>query len=59
MMPQKAYPYDEFSDCAADIAHILTGKRHAGISDDKAKQLYIKYLGEREEYPTSPSEEPS
>lgn len=47
----KAYPYDEFSDCAADIAHILTGKRHAGISDDKAKQLYIKYLGEKGRIP--------
>lgn len=47
----KAYPYDEFSDCAADIAHILTGKRPAGISDDKAKQLYIRYLGEKGRIP--------
>ncbi len=47
----KAYPYDEFSDCAADIAHMLTGKRPAGISDDKAKQLYISYLGQNGRIP--------
>ena len=47
----QAYPYSEFSDCAADITHMLTGRKPAGISDDKAKQLYISYLGDNGRIP--------